>query len=129
MSEIYEKAKQIAHQLVLDEEKRVEYAEKVKDHKAQLLEIFENNSIDTIFEFNNGLVTLNETTQYVVPDGLKEATDVKVARVSENVIKEYFKGDIKLNASGKKALKKSEDPELASLIDTQVKRSIKVVLG
>lgn len=129
MSEIYEEAKQKAHELVKAEILRKEHADKVKTLKEELMEILENNSIDTFFEFQDGIVELVEKENFVIPDGMKEEVEVKVNKIEPDIINAYFKGDIKLNNSGKKALAQSMSPELSSLVDIEIKKSIKVTLG
>lgn len=129
MSEIYEEAKQKAHELVKEEVLRKEHADKVKILKEELMEIFENNSIDPFFQFQDGVVELIPKEVFVIPDGMKEQLEVKVNKIEPDIINAYFKGDIKLNNSGKKALAQSMSPELSSLVDIEVKKSIKVTLG
>lgn len=129
MSEMYEKAKQVAQELVREEEIRKEHADKVKALKEELMDIIENNSIESYFEFSNGVVELVEKESFVIPDGLKEEAQVKINKVDEDLVQAYFKGDVKLNSAGKKAIMNSLNPELSSLVDVEVKRSIKVTLG
>ena len=76
MSEIYEEAKQKAYELVKAEILRKEHADKVKVLKEELMEIFENNSIDTFFQFNDGIVELVEKENSITLD--KSYSIVKV---------------------------------------------------
>ena len=102
----YDEAKEIAKKLLELEKTRKASADDQKALKEELLTILEENQIDSMFEFSDGVVFLDKSTKWSVADGLKEETEVKSKKpdkVSDDFIETYFTPDLKLNKQAKKA--------------------------
>lgn len=124
----YEEAKVIAEKLVNLEVKRKEIAEEQKLLKEELQTLILEESIDSMFECQNGLVYLDATTTYEIADGLKEEIEAKSKapeKISDDFIQSYFNPDIKLNKLAKKAIGDG-DTGLLSVLNPVSKSSIKI---
>ena len=116
----YEDAKEIARKLVDTERTRKNAQTELKALKEELLAIYEDNNIDKIFEFTDGIVMLEHSVNYKIADGMKEATEVKSKKpeeLSEDFIEEFFK---------KAILEDNQD--LLSVLVPEEKDKVKIVV-
>lgn len=105
----YDEAKKIAEKLVELELTRKTVTQELKAGKDELLDLIHNNEIESMFEFNNGVVFVETSTKYEIADGLKEETEVKSKspeKLSQDFVDSYFATDLKLNKRAKKRLEK-----------------------
>lgn len=124
----YDEAKEIAQKLVELELQRTEAVEQQKLLKDELLTLITENSIDSMFECQNGLVFLESKTNYKIADGLLDETEIKSKtpeKISDDFIETYFAPDVKLNKQAKKAIKDGDNDLLAVLVPVE-KNSIKI---
>lgn len=127
----YDEAKEIAKKLLELEKTRKASADDQKALKEELLTILEENQIDSMFEFSDGVVFLDKSTKWSVADGLKEETEVKSKKpdkVSDDFIETYFTPDLKLNKQAKKAIRE-EDSDLLAVLVPEEKRKIKIAIS
>ena len=113
------------------EKTRKASADDQKALKEELLTILEENQIDSMFEFSDGVVFLDKSTKWSVADGLKEETEVKSKKpdkVSDDFIETYFTPDLKLNKQAKKAIRE-EDSDLLAVLVPEEKRKIKIAIS
>ena len=126
----YEDAKEIARKLVDTERTRKNAQTELKALKEELLAIYEDNNIDKIFEFTDGIVMLEHSVNYKIADGMKEATEVKSKKpeeLSEDFIEEFFVPDIKLSKKAKKAILE-DNQDLLSVLVPEEKDKVKIVV-
>lgn len=126
----YEDAKEIARKLVDTERTRKNAQTELKALKEELLAIYEDNNIDKIFEFTDGIVMLEHVVNYKIADGMKEATEVKSKKpeeLSEDFIEEFFIPDIKLSKKAKKAILE-DNQDLLSVLVPEEKDKVKIVV-
>ncbi len=131
MSETYERAKEIAQKLLELEKTRKQSADEQKTLKDELLVLITENSIDSTFDFPDGMVFLEQSTSWKIADGLKEETKVqskKPEQISNDFVELYFKPDLKLSKQAKKAIK-DEDNDLLAVLVPEEKSKIKIALA
>ena len=129
-----EKAKEIAQKLVNLESDRKSITDEQKDLKDELLELFQNEEehVETHIDVQNGLVYLDKSIKFSLPDGLLSEIQAKVKdpkKLSQDLIEESFKPDLKLTKEAKNELKNSENVDLAKLVVQEEKLSIKIKLS
>lgn len=127
----YDEAKEIAKKLVELEKTRKQSADDQKALKEELLTLIEENSIDSMFEFEDGIVFMEISTSWKVADGLKEETEVKSKKpekLSNDFIEAYFEPDLKLSKHAKKAIRE-EDSELLAVLVPEEKKKIKITVS
>lgn len=127
----YEEAKEIAQKLLELEKTRKQSADDQKALKEELLVLVTENQIDSMFEFNDGIVFVETSTKYKVADGLKEETEVKSKqpdKVSDDFIGTYFNPDLKLSKQAKKAIRE-EDSELLAVLVPEEKTKITIKIA
>lgn len=127
----YDEAKEIAKKLLELEKTRKQSTDDQKALKEELLTILEENQIESLFEFEDGVVFLEKSTKWSIADGLKEETAVKSKqpdKVSDDFIKTYFTPDLKLNKQAKKAIRE-EDTDLLAVLVPEEKRKIKIAIS
>lgn len=131
MSETYEKAKELAKKIVELEVARKNVTTNLKLKKDELLDIIQNNSIESTFEFPEGLVFVDTTTDYKIADGLTEETEVKSKspqELSQYFLESYFKADLKLTKRAKQAIKEEDTELLAVLVPSKKQKVVVKVL-
>lgn len=131
MSETYEKAKELAKKIVELEVARKNVTTNLKLKKDELLDIIQNNSIESTFEFPEGLVFVDTTTDYKIADGLTEETEVKSKspqELSQDFLESYFKADLKLTKRAKQAIKEEDTELLAVLVPSKKQKVVVKVL-
>lgn len=127
----YDEAKEIAQKLLELEKTRKQSTDDQKALKEELLALVTENQIDSMFEFNDGIVFAETSVEYKVADGLKEETEVKSKqpdKVSDDFIGTYFNSDLKLNRQAKKAIRE-EDSELLAVLVPQEKTKITIKIA
>lgn len=127
----YDEAKEVAKKLVELEKIRKQSMDEQKALKEELLNLIQENEIDSMFEFNDGVVFAEKSTTWKVADGLKEETQVKSKKpekLSDDFIETYFKPDLKLSKQAKKAIRE-EDSELLAVLVPEEKLKIKITVS
>lgn len=127
----YDEAREIAKKLVELEKVRKQSADDQKALKEELLTLINDHPIDSMFEFEDGIVFMETSTNWKVADGLQEVTEVKSKKpdkLSDDFIEAYFKSDLKLNKQAKKAIKE-EDSELLAVLVPEEKQKIKITIA
>lgn len=130
MSVAYDQARELARQLVSLEITRKETQDKQKALKDELLALIEDNAIETTFEFDNGLVYLDETISYKIADGLQEETEVTSKspdKLDPEFIKKNFDAGLKLSKQAKKAIREGNTDVLAVVVP-ETKQKIKITV-
>lgn len=127
----YDEAKEVAKKLVELEKTRKQSMDEQKALKEELLNLIQENEINSMFEFNDGVVFTEKSTTWKVADGLKEETQVKSKKpekLSDDFIETYFKPDLKLSKQAKKAIRE-EDSELLAVLVPEEKLKIKITVS
>lgn len=128
MSVAYDQARELARQLVSLEITRKETQDKQKALKDELLALIEDNTIETTFEFDNGLVYLDETTSFKIADGLQEETEVTSKspdKLDPEFIKKNFDAGLKLSKQAKKAIREG-NVDILAVVVPETKQKIKI---
>lgn len=124
----YDEAKEIAQKLVDLEIERKEIVKKQKELKANLLDILENNSIDSMFEFQNGICCLESKTTFKISDGFKQETKVTSKspdKISPDFVETFFVPDLKLSKIAKKEILE-DNTDILSILVPEEKQNIKI---
>lgn len=127
----YDEAREIAKKLIELEKIRKQSADEQKGLKEELLTLISENEIESMFEFNDGVVFAEKSKTWKVADGLKEETEVKSKKpekLSNDFIEAYFKPDLKLNKQAKKAIRE-EDSDLLAVLVPEDKLKIKITVS
>lgn len=126
----YEEARKMAETILELEKTRSEAQEKLKIAKDELLTALQEENMETMFDLQDGLVYLDSSTNYKIPDGLLEEVEAKSKspdKISQDFIDNMFMPDLKLSKKAKRAIK-DEDSELLSVLVPTEKVTIKVKL-
>ena len=132
IQELNKKARELAQKLVDLEINRKDIVGQQKDLKAELEQLWEENSeLDTFFEVNQGMVYQDSTTKFSVPDGMKEEIFPQVKnpeKLNQDIIEEFIQTSPSLNKKGIKAMREG-NVDLANLIVQTEKQSIKIKIN
>lgn len=132
IQELNKKARELAQKLVDLEINRKDIVGQQKDLKAELEQLWEENSeLDTFFEVNQGMVYQDSTTKFSVPDGMKEEIFPQVKnpeKLNQDIIEEFIQASPSLNKKGIKAMREG-NVDLANLIVQTEKQSIKIKIN
>lgn len=126
---INEQAREIAQKLVDLEISRKEKADELKEIKEEFMALLEEHpEADTYYDFNQGVVSLAQTTSFKIPDGLQQAVEphsLKPDQLDPEIIKTFMDSSLKLNKQGIKAMKEG-DVDLSNLIVVEEKTKVVV---
>jgi phage shock protein A len=124
-----EQLREVAQKLVDLEINRKDIVEQQKDLKAELEQLWEDNSeLETYLEVNQGMVYLDSKTKFSIPDGLKEEILPHVKnpeKLSQDIIEEFIQASPSLNKKGVKAMREG-NVDLAKLVVQEEKSSVKI---
>jgi len=106
---------------------RKETADEIKTLKEEFLALLEEHpEADTYFDFNQGIVSLGQTTSFKIPDGLQQAVEphsLRPDQLDPEIIKTFMDSNLKLNKQGIKAMKEG-DVDLANLVVVEEKTKV-----
>lgn len=123
-----EQLREVAQKLVDLEINRKDIMSEMAELKENFEQLVEDGS-DSSVDVNGGIVYIQESIQYKIPDGLLEETEVKskdASKLNPELLKQYFDPALKLSKSAVKALKNSSDVDLAKLIVQEEKSKVAI---
>jgi hypothetical protein len=123
-----EQLREVAQKLVDLEINRKDIVSEMTELKENFEQLVEEGS-DTSVDVNGGMVFIQDTIQYKIPEGLIQETEVKTkdaSKLNPELLKQYFDPALKLSKSAVKALKNSSDVDLAKLVVQEEKSKVSI---
>jgi len=123
-----EQLREVAQKLVDLEINRKDIVSEMSELKENFEQLVEDGA-DASVDVNGGMVFIQDTIQYKIPEGLIQETEVKTkdaSKLNPELLKQYFDPALKLSKSAVKALKNSSDVDLAKLVVQEEKSKVSI---
>ena len=123
-----EQLREVAQKLVDLEINRKDIVSEMTELKENFEQLVEDGA-DASVDVNGGMVFIQDTIQYKIPEGLIQETEVKTkdaSKLNPELLKQYFDPALKLSKSAVKALKNSSDVDLAKLVVQEEKSKVSI---
>lgn len=125
---IQEQAREVAQELVNKEIDRKAIVNEITELREKFESLIEDGA-DSSYDVNNGIVFIQETVEYSVPNGLLQEISAKVKnpeKLSQELIEQKFNLNLKPTRKALKELRNSENPDLSSIVVQEEKSKVAI---